>query len=193
MTKKQHFFIFVGIIVCGLATAQVATIDKTINYDVSIGYAPSALFTDNTIGNVFTPVGTQLGFTAYFLHKGFNKMGAEVKLNWAKAQTIPVEKKLETNAIPICINFAHKYRFNNRLSLDSHAGIGMSIYNLRLEPKELTEGLVELGFTLNIGTALQIAIDKGFYAEAGAGYIVSFPKSLIIQQIVPTFAFGYQF
>ncbi len=193
MTRKIQSIMLIAIVVCGVASAQDVTKEKNVSFDVNVGYVPMALFAKDTIGTSFTPAGADISFSALFLRKSYGNMGAELSTSWARAVTMPTIKQLVTHIIPIHVNFVHQYHFDNLLALDSHAGVGMTMYNLQFLPKNENPGLLEFSFSANLGTAMQVTLYEDFYAEIGVNYIVSFPKGAVIQHLIPSLSIGYRF
>ncbi len=193
MTIKQKICMLLIVTLCGLAVAQDATTEKKLSFDVNVGYSPTQFFTDDTIGDAFTPAGVQLSFAVFFLHEPFGNMGVEIGTNWAMVKTMPTQSELVTHVIPLHINYVYQYHFNNRLALHNHIGVGMNMFNLQHVQSSTNLGLLELSALVDVGTGLQIAITNGFYTEVGIGYIISFPQDVVMHQLIPSISFGYRF
>ncbi len=191
MIKKQLVCLALAFALLGFAGAQEST--KKVSFDVNMGYAPLALFAGDTIGTTFSPAGARVSFAVFFLEEPFGNLGAELTANWLMTTTEPNDNILTANIIPIHTNFVYQYVFNKSLALDSHVGLGLNMYVLQLEPANEKPPLLEFAFSVDLGTALQIAITQGFYTEVGVDYIVSFPQSLVIHHLVPALTFGYKF
>ncbi len=193
MTKKQLLCILLAITFCSVVVAQNESTGRNVSFDVKGGYSPTYLLNDNTIQDVFAAAGANLSFSVFFLHEDFGNMGVQLGTNWTIAKTEQGLETLTTHIIPLHTNFVYQYHFNDRLALNSHVGVGINIYNLQFLEDEEKPGLLEIGVSTTIGTALQISITNGFYTEVGVGYIVSFPKDVVLHQIIPSVSFGYRF
>ncbi len=193
MKKNQYIFMLIVFIMSTLLSVQSLTAEKKVSFDVNAGYSPTLLFTDDTIGDTFSPAGAQLSFAMFFLHKPYGNMGIEISTNWTMAKTMPTQSELVSHIIPLHLNYVYQYHFNTKLALHNHIGVGMNMFNLHHVQNNATLGLLELSTSVNVGTGLQIEISSGFYTEVGIAYIVSFPQDVIMHQLVPSLSFGYRF
>lgn len=173
------------------AFAQEDTTKEKLGINVSAGYSPGLFIDSEHIGTSFSPIGFNVKITYIPLKRDFGNIGVEFAATWLGLNTEVTEGNLTTNAIPLNVNFVYQYRFNNRLMLDSHVGLGLSLLNLKFD--DGTSNLTELGFSLNVGASLQIDIAKDFYGEVGLDYIIALPKDVFIQMIVPVVSAGYRF
>lgn len=189
--KKKAVCILLYMLVASFAFTQESSSKEKLGINVNVGYSPGWLFDSKYIGSSFSPLGFTAKITYIPLKKDFGNIGVEFAAAWLRVNTEVTGRKLITNAVPLNINFVYQYRFNDLLMLDSHVGLGLGIFNLQFY--EESSNLTELGFSVNAGIALQVVIVKDFYAEVGMDYIISLPKNVLIQMLIPSVSVGYEF
>lgn len=193
--KKKVVCTILCMLLVSVAFTQESVAREKLDLNVSVGYSPGWLLESKYIGTSFSLLGFSAKVAYIPLKRDFGNIGVEFAAAWFGMNTKLTERTLITNAIPLTINFVYQYRFNNRLMLDSHVGLGLSILNFQFDygNSNLSPSLMELGFSINAGLALQLAIAKDFYTEVGMDYIMVLPKNVMIQMLLPSVSVGYEF
>ena len=191
--KKRIICSIVFIVLSTISFAQENSQQKDLDLFATIGYAPSFVFAKNSINSTITPVGLQAKFGIITKRTPQGNIGINISSGWVHTTTTPHTKKLTTNFVPFRVNFIYQYDFNDRLTLNTDWGMGITAHFLHLkDEKNDIPRLAEFGFLIGFGASIHVPIQKKFYGEAGIDYSISFPGE-IIQHLQPVLAIGYKF
>lgn len=195
VSKKKVACILLCVLVVASVFAQETGTKERSGFNLSASYSPFLLIEPDYLRTSFTPLSFGVRASYIPLKTRFGNMGGELSILWLERTIKEATSKLKTNILPIATNFVYEYAFSDRLQLSSHIGVGIGISTLQYiyENSEKSKKLMELGFLLDVGVALKVALVKDLYAKVGIEYIRVLPKNVVIQMIVPSLSVSYEF
>lgn len=173
---------------------------KWIDIDIKAGYLFPVLLHDDTInkyfGTNYFPLSAFAGLSVMPVKCSWGYLGIGLRGSCSRSNGSNAGYTIDGNLL-----FLHgllifqKPFFNRRIILELHAGAGITCFNFVFHYQHDIESVplntVSLSFDAGIGS--QIFFNRRLFMEAGADYIFTLNKDMIMGSLQPSVAIGWQF
>lgn len=188
----------------GLSISENFTVvkfPKSYNLNITVGYvatlAPSVTDASNSSDKLFLPLGFSTRITYIPVKRSFGYFGVELAASWIQIKNTLNNYKVSSNLFPLNLNFVYQFPLiKGRLILDTHIGAGLIFFHdlqLDFSNDVMSPPINTIGFSANVGVALQVHLIRHAYAEIGVDYTLAFPKNSMFQMISPSASFVWKF
>lgn len=175
---------------------------KWMDLNISVGYICPIVLFDDTIETYFEqnifPIGANARLTFFPYKRRWGNLGIGVSGSYTYMMLDKREYKLTSGlgAAHLYFAYAHPF-FNKRLSLEAHAGAGVTAlmgYKFEFEHGIVSEPQSSMNVSFMFGAAAQFFVFKHLYVEANVDFVMFFiPDDMTFGSVMPSAGVGWQF
>ncbi len=175
---------------------------KWMDLNISVGYICPIVLFDDTIETYFEqnifPLGANGRLTFFPFKRRWGNLGIGVSGSYTYMMLDKEEYKLTCGlgSAHMYLAYAHPF-FNKRLSLEAHAGAGVTAllgYKFEFEHGIVSEPQSTMNVSFMAGAAAQLFVFKHLYIEANVDFVMFFiPDDMTFGSVMPSAGIGWQF
>ncbi len=175
---------------------------KWMDLNISAGYICPIVLFDDTIKTYFEknifPLGANARITFFPFKRRWGNLGIGVSASYSYMMLEKSEYKLTSGlaCAHLYLAYSHPF-FNKRLSLEAHAGAGLSGllgYKFEFEHDIKSDPQSSLNISFMAGAAGQFFVFKHLYIEVNVDFVMFFiPDDMTFASVMPSAGVGWQF